>query len=335
MSCQAASDVTARLPRAVERLRRALEQRSVHLADLLRQPGVPNVMLQVDVPGSSPSDDRIEKWLVLDGRHGCAARVGLTSRLLRRLGVTADERVELLDALAAQLLAPLMGALRALCEEELQVRVLDASCGPCDETERLTIGLRSADDTQDVLPLSVPARLLRRLAEHAEQAPMRADVARVPLMVGHVLALSVEKLRALEVGDVLLADQPDAARCAGLYLDAANRARPVRVATVDASDGRILHVAPHGWRARPVSGGDDPLVPMELALAHFELPAPSLRELKVGAVVPGWPGPIAMPARLRLAGCPIADVRGTRVAGWPGAEILRFIGAGTAGRAPG
>ena len=305
------------------RLRRALAQRDVELATLLRERGLPEIIVQDAAPEDGAADGRIAQWLLIEGTRAWAACIGLTPRLLKRLGLRADERVELLEAAAAQLLAPTMGALRALCEDELQLRVLDAAQAPGDGPDVLTLGLRIANGEPDLLPLRLPAHLARRIAQRAEQCPALPHAA--PVFLGHSVRLPVASLLALRVGDVLLAEASDADRRAALYFGGGIAARPVRLGTIRMVDGRIEHLVPNGWRAWAPSEGTQPSVALDVVLGHLTLQPGWRSTLKVGDTLPGWPVEHGGPPRLRLGGRPIADVHGTHVAGRAGFEILRFV----------
>lgn len=306
------------------RLRNDLSARDVWLAELLRQPGLPPMLLRPVLGHALP----IEKRLFVTGTRGIVALVGLSAVHIEALGIPVPAPPApspLLDALAAQLLSPVLGALRAVCDDDLQVSVVEAGDGLPLGPDWVAFSLQT-HFLRKRLPVRVSIGLAARLAERSGRVPVAArQAAPVPLVVGHRLSLPLAGLRALEVGDVLLAGAADADTCAEVHIDGGCAAGLAYLATARLADGRIEHLNPGAWpphRATPTGG---PQLQLDVVLARLTLPADRCRSLALGKALAPWPrAASADVALLRLAGQPVANLRRTCVAGRMGFEIERI-----------
>jgi hypothetical protein len=305
------------------RLRNDLSARDVWLAELLRQPGLPAMLLRPVLGHDLP----IEKRLIVTGTRGIVAQVGLSAVHLEALGITTPmPSPSLLDSLAAQLLSPAIGALRAVCDDDLQVSVEEAGDGLPLGADWVAFSLQT-HFLRKRLPVRVSIALAARLAERSARVPVAArQAAPLPLVVGHRLRFPLARLRALRVGDVLLAGATDAATCAQVHIDGEGTGGLEYLATARLADGRIEHLSPGVWpqHLAALTGGG-PELQLNVVLARLTMPADQCRAFALGKNLAPWPrAASADAATLCLAGQTLADVRRTRVAGYTGFEIERM-----------
>jgi hypothetical protein len=161
--------------------RNLIGPRTVLLGDLLRME-LPEIRLIA--PGS---DWESPLWLLVEGVHGTVAQMAVCPPLLEAMGMARQPNlsVSLLSAVAAQLLVPMLPALRAFFEQDVTVRVVSGSEG-CPHTDRWA-RFRLAPRARNFfsMPCRVHASFACELRDRASTAPrcQHRDVP-VPLFVG-------------------------------------------------------------------------------------------------------------------------------------------------------
>lgn len=303
--------------------RNQLSRQRARLSEVLRDCSLADVRLaQADGP---PADSR---WrLLLKGPQGEVLRLGLPPAVLERVGATDTLRPPLRQALAAQLLAPVLPGLARFFGQDLAPFIEPAIERGADTSDWVRFHVLLPGINEPMLA-QMPQAFAERLI--AVLAAARRDVGvnvPVPLFAAHCLCLSVATVRSLCVGDVLLADV--AAHHAGsavrLHVESASTSRQARyLATIRAEDGHVLHLADAGRSASQAgASGLGPQVQVEMVEARLAGDAAGCRALALGRRFDAWDNASwLIQPELRVGGRTWGTLRRTRVAGRLGFEIL-------------
>ncbi len=306
--------------------RNQLSRQRARLSEVLRDCSLADVRLaQADGP---PTDSC---WrLLLKGPQGELLRLGLPPAVLERVGAAETLRAPLRQALAAQLLAPMLPGLARFFGQDIAPFIEPATERGADTSDWIRFHVLLPGINQPLLA-HMPQAFAERLI--AVLAAARRDVGvnvLVPLFAAHCLCLSVATVRNLCVGDVLLADvaAPHAAGSAvRLHVESASTSRQARyLATVRAEDGHVLHLADAGRNVSQAgASGLGPQVQVEMVEARLVGDAAGCRALALGRRFDAWDNATwLIQPELRVGGRRWGTLRRTRVAGRLGFEILQL-----------
>ena len=303
--------------------RNQLSRQRARLSEVLRDCSLADVRLvQADGP---PADSR---WrLLLKGPQGELLRLALPPAVLERVGAADTLRPPLRQALAAQLLAPMLPGLARFFGQDLAPFIEPVTERGADTSDWLRFHVLLPGIDHPLLA-QMPQAFAERLI--AVLAAARRDVGvnvQVRLFAAHCLCLPVTTVRSLCVGDVLLVDETAsyAASAIRLHVESASTSRQARyLATVRAEDGRVLHLADAGRSASQAgASGLGPRVQVEMVEARLVGDAAGCRALALGQRFDAWDNASwLIQPELRVGGTSWGYLRRTRVAGRIGFEVL-------------
>jgi hypothetical protein len=303
-------------------LRNLVASRSVLLGDLLGVAHSEKIRLLPGVDWNYPL------WLIVAGsEQRVLAQVGISSELLRALGVAPQLPLPVLSAAAEQMLSPLLPSLRDLFEQDVTVRVENEE-GACPDTEGWSkFMLRSYSLKMDV-GCRIHDAYSQKLVDRACAIPPIVHYeTRLSLLLGVQKLLTAPQLRELQVGDVIVVTHAEP-HLLELRIDSSTSllTNP-RLAVVNRDDGRVVHLSPGSWPAiQPgAAGADGAAVAVDIVVARTTLTAQQCRKLALAECVAEW-GRVAWldQAELRACGRILGTVRAMTVAGCQGYEVMRL-----------
>ena len=290
-----------------------LATRIVRLGELLGTPELMQVRVRT-LRRPPPSSTH----LVIAGRHEVLARIALPDAWIARqwqMTTTAlPPRVQ--DAIAAQLLWPSMAALRALFDDELIVRLEYTEESWPWRKDALELEL-SIDGDAATLACCVHEKLSPRIRDVARRLCARIPLRRteVPMFAGHQIRVALSQVRALQVGDFLLCDEPERHDDGHLSVFAQatlGDASPSRFfAVVLFEGGRITHITPGHRTNTAESDVLGPVVTIDIVLGRFTTPSLECRSLALRQRLEAHGA--ARKRQLQIGGKVVGTVRETRL----------------------
>ena len=267
---------------------------------------------------------------MISGREEVLARVALPAGwVTRQLGLSAALAPRVRDAVAAQCLGPVMGALRSLFHDELTVRVEDADAQWPWRRDALELEL-SIDGDTNALACCVHDRYAPKIRDlaHTLPAPVPLRRTEIPMFAGHQIRVATAQLRALQVGDLLLCEEPEMHDDSHLSvfmqatLGDASRSRFFGVVLFEG--GRVTQLAPGHRIEAAQSDIQGPVVTVDIVLGRFTTPSLECRALALRQRLDAHGA--SRKRQLQVAGRVIGTVRETRLGRRRAYEVLSLTG---------
>lgn len=302
-----------------------LATRIVRLGELLGAPELMGVRVRM-LRRTTPSPTQ----LVIAGHHEVLARLALPARWLARqwqLSAALAPRVR--DAVAAQCLGPLMGPLRSLFDDELSVRVEDTDAPWPWRKDALELEL-SLDSDTSVLACCVHEKFAPRIRDLARMLPASVPLRRteIPMFAGHQIRVAASQLRTLQVGDLLLCEEPEMHDDTHLSvfvqdtLGDASRSRFFGVVLFEG--GRVTQLAPGHHIDRAQAGISGPVVTVDIVLGRFTTPSIECRGLALRQRLEAHGA--SRKRQLQVSGRVIGTLRETRLGRRRAYEVVSLTG---------
>lgn len=304
-----------------------LATRIVRLGEMLGSPELMGVRVRM-LRRSPPSSTH----LVIAGRREVLARIAMPSAwIARQWGLSAALPPRVQDAVAAQCLGPLMGPLRALFDDELSVRVEESESSWPWRRDALELDL-SIDDDTTALTCCVHekfAPMIRDLVRGLS-APMSLRRTEIPMFAGHQIRVAASQLRSLQVGDLLLCDEPamhdDAHLSVFTQASQGDASRSRFFSVVLFEGGRVTHIAAGHRTDVAQLDIDGPVVTVDIVLGRFTTPSLECRSLALRQRLEARGA--ARKRELQVDGQVLGTVRETRLGRRRCYEVVTLAGRG-------